>query len=385
VVATSQTSGRSATADIYISNSWNDSGYNAAHTGFEPNDPTLLDAVAPGPPSFLNAVWSDPTGAAVRTSVAIAKDIAYFGNDAGQVSAVDVRNGQPIWTVSEPSVVDSSPALAGSRVFFGINGSSGTGAAVVALNQADGSQAWSAPTSSAVESAPAVANGHVLVGSDDGTVYDLSQTNGTVVWTAHLPGAVTDSPAVDPAAGVVVVGDGSGEVTALSYRTGKVVWQVATGAAVTASPSIFNGTVYIGSGSNNVYALSEATGHQVWVTPTSGAVTSGAIYASFERPNYYAVGCQDGTVWLLGLGDGSVHRVTTVGGPVVGLAASVGWITVTSSNGQLWGLKRNAEPIWKVTAPAPYATAPTLVNGIVYTAGTDQTVTAYSVPGRPIP
>jgi WD40 repeat protein len=115
------------------------------------------------------------------------------------------------------------------------------------------------------------------------------------------------------------------------------------------------------------------------------------IYASrggghpFAAPKFYAVGSQDATVRLLDLSTGSVVVVTNVGGPVVGLTGSIGWLTVTSSNGQLWGLKRHAEPIWKISSAAPYATAATVLNGIVYTSGEDQTVTAWSVPGRSIP
>ena len=392
VVVTGKTSGSTGTVGIDVSNSWTEAGYNASQAGFEPYDPLLGRTPAPGPPNFLSPVWSDPTGAAVRTSMAVSKDVGYFGNDEGDVYAVNVQNGQPLWTVTESSGVDSSPALAGTRLFFGTEGGTGVTPAVVALDQATGTPLWTAPTSSAVESAPAVAPGHVFVGSDDGTVYALTQSTGAVIWTAKLPGAVKGSPSVDTAAGVVVVGDASGDITALSYKTGAVVWQVTTGGPVSASASIFNGIVYVGSGDDNVYALSETTGSQVWVTPTTGPVTAtGVIYAyngdghPYAPPTYYAVGSQDGTVRLLDLSDGLVNVVTVVGGPVVGLTGSVGWLTVTSSNGAMWGLKRHAEPIWKTVAAAPYATAATEVNGIVYTSGEDQTVTAWSIPGRSIP
>lgn len=381
LVVTGQDSGLSAAAKIDISNAWTGSGYDASHTAFEPNDPILLQTPSPGPPSFLNQLWSDPIGSAVRTSVAISKGTAYFGDDAGGITALMTRNGEPRWSVTESSPIDSSPAVKGSLVVFGTEG--GT---VTALDTSNGDQAWSTPTSSAVESSPAVTTGNVVVGSDDGTVYDLSPQTGAVKWAVKLAGAVTASPSVDPGRGLVVVGDASGTVTALSIAHGNVVWQTSTGGPVTAAASLYNGVAYVGSGDGDVYALSETTGQVHWMTPTTGAVTAGGVvYASISVPDYYVVGSQDGTVRLLGLTDGAVDAETGVGGPVVGLAASVGWITVSSSNGQLWGLKRLGEPNWELGAPAGFAAPATVVDGVVYTGSSNQTVSAYGIPGRTAP
>ena len=381
LTVTGQTSGRTTSASIDIANSWSGAGDDPGHTSFEPNDPVLLQTVAPGPPAFLDAVWSDPFGATVRTSPAVAKDVAYFGDSAGGVHAVNVRNGQSLWSVTESGGVDSSPAIDGTLVVFGTGNGS-----VTAVNQANGATTWSTPTSSAVASSPAVSNGSVYVGSADGTVYDLNATTGAVVWSTKMAGAVTDSPSVDPTAGVVVVGDSSGTVTGLSASTGSVLWTHVTGGPVTASASIYRGTAYIGSADGTVYAFADATGRVVWSVVTTGAVTAGgAIYQEAGTAQYYAAGSQDGTMRLFALATGTVAVVKNVGGPVVGLATSQGWMVVTCSNGQLWGLKRNAEAIWKMAAPAPFATSAAIVDGVVYVGGDSQTFTAYTVPGRAIP
>lgn len=381
LTVTGKTSGRSTSAVIDISNSWTGAGDDPGHTSFEPNDPVLLDTVAPGPPAFLDAVWSDPIGAPVRTSPAVAKDVAYFGDSAGGVHAVSVRNGQSLWTVTEPSGVDSSPAIDRTLVVFGTEGGS-----VTAVNQSNGATAWSTPTSSAVASSPAVSNGSVYIGSADGTVYDLNASTGALLWSTKVAGTVVDSPSVDPTSGVVVVGDSSGAVTGLSASTGAVLWSHGTGGPVTASASTYRGTAYVGSGDGTVYAFVDATGRVVWSTPTTAAVTAGgAIYQEAGTAQYYAAGSQDGTMRLFDLATGTITVVKNVGGPVVGLATSQGWMVVTSSNGQLWGLKRNAEAIWKMTAPLPFATSAVIVDGVVYVGGDSQTFTAYTVPGRAIP
>jgi hypothetical protein len=78
-------------------------------------------------------------------------------------------------------------------------------------------------------------------------------------------------------------------------------------------------------------------------------------------------------------------NVTPLGVGIAGLAASQGWIVATTSNDVVWGLKRYGEAIWRVSVNAGFASAPIVVNGVVYTAGLDQTVRAYTAPGNPIP
>ena len=67
------------------------------------------------------------------------------------------------------------------------------------------------------------------------------------------------------------------------------------------------------------------------------------------------------------------------------MATSDGWVTVTTGSGQIDGLKHNAEIVWQTSVGAAFVAAPTTLNGVVYTAGTDDTVRAYTVPGSPIP
>lgn len=374
-------SGKTASAPIDILNSWMGAGYSATHPSFEPNDVTLLETVAPGPPTFLAPAWSDPLAAGVRTSLAVADDIGYYADDAGDVTAVDVRNGQPVWTAHVASSIDSSPALTATQVILGTRDDS-----VVALDRNSGQPQWSTTTTSPVESAPALSGDQVLVGSDDGTVYSLNAATGAVSWSYHAGGSVLGSPAVDAASGIVVVGDTSGAVTALSCASGSVLWQVTTGGPVTATASIYSGVVYVGSADHTVYAFSEQTGAVTWQYQTSGQVTTGGIiYSQVGSPQSYAVGASDGSIYLLNLVTGGAQAVQNVGGPVAGLAGSKGWITVTTTDGQVWGLKRSAEPIWNTSTGAAMSAAATVLDGVIYVGGEDQTLTAYTVPGQPIP
>ena len=158
----------------------------------------------------MNQAWAYPSGSAINTSPSINDDVAYFGNDAGTLTALDVQNSEPLWTYSAGTAIDSSPAIGSGLVIFG------AGDAVDAVSQSTGALVWQTSTSSPVVSSPSVSGGLVYVGSNDGTLYALHTTDGSMAWKAPLAGAVTDSPSVDAASAEVVVGDASGAVTAFN-------------------------------------------------------------------------------------------------------------------------------------------------------------------------
>jgi outer membrane protein assembly factor BamB len=227
----------------------------------------------------------------------------------------------------------------------------------------------------------------VYVGSDNGTVYAMNEATGAVSWSATLAGAVTGSPSVDPAVGLVIVGDASGTVTALSTATGAVVWTHAAGGSIGGSVTIIGGRAYVGSTNQHVYALDEVTGQPVWTQTTGGSiVTNGAIYYTqfATAPSEYVVGASDGNLYYMSLSTGKVSKVVPIGGPIVGLSGAQGWIDASTSNGIVAGDKPG-NVAWKFKATAGYASAATPLNGIVYVTGLDQTIRAFTIPGRSIP
>jgi outer membrane protein assembly factor BamB len=380
LVATGVSSHRSSTAAINVSNQWKSSGEGSLHQGFEPNDLTWDQHIVGNHASFITQAWSYPSGAAIRTSPTVVDDVAYFGNDAGTMTALGVRNSQPNWTYSAGSAVDSSVAVISGLVIFGTIGGS-----VVALSSRTGQLVWQTSTSSAVESSPSTANGDVFVGSDDGTVYALNQTTGAIAWQTKLAGAVKGSPSVDPVTGEVAVGDSSGAITALSATTGATLWSVPTGGPVTATPTIDNGDVFVGSQSGTVLALNETTGASVWTFNAAGSVaTSGAFWTDGFHPDY-VVGDSHGDVYFLTLTTGAVQRLLTQEtSAVTGVTAAEDWAVVTFADGEIYGDKFGGELTW--VYQGSLASSPvTLQNGVSYVAGQDGAVRAFTVPGTQIP
>jgi outer membrane protein assembly factor BamB len=385
LLASGETSGRSSSAPIDVSNQWASDSYDSLHQGYEPDDTTWSLRIVGNKSSFLTQAWSypsggtDPAGAGIGAPPAVVDNVAYFGNNAGTVTALDVQNSSPIWTYSAGSMVDSSPAVASGLVVFGT-----TARDVDALSQSTGKLVWQTPTSSGVSSAPTEAGALVYVGSDNGTLYALDTASGSVVWHRKLQGAISDSPAVDPITNEVVVGDTSGKVTALDSATGKILWTVATGGPVTANPTICQGDVYVGSGSGTVFGLNESTGVKEWTFPASSAVTAGGAIATSNGVGTYVVGDSNGNVYLLNLTSGTVERHFTGPSALTGISTADTWIAMSFSDGSVWANKFSNEFAWRYQAPAA-TSEPVLVDGVVYVASENSSLYAFTVPGTPIP
>jgi outer membrane protein assembly factor BamB len=67
-------------------------------------------------------------------------------------SSLEAKTGKPLWTFTTRARVDSSPAIAGGRVFVGSNDGR-----VYGLDLASGKKVWEYEAASPVTSSPAVA------------------------------------------------------------------------------------------------------------------------------------------------------------------------------------------------------------------------------------
>jgi outer membrane protein assembly factor BamB len=100
----------------------------------------------------------------------------------------------------------SSPAIAGDRVFVGIDRN------LTALDRATGRVLWQAPTGRKVDSTPLVVGDVVYVGSDDRTFYAFDAATGRKVWSYATGGRVSSSPTSGE--GLILIGSDDGALYA---------------------------------------------------------------------------------------------------------------------------------------------------------------------------
>jgi outer membrane protein assembly factor BamB len=304
-----------------------------------------------------------PDAGGLSTVPIVVGGIAYVATASGQVHAVDVETGEPVWA-SEATDFNIGPfgvAVDDDHV-YSLDG--GTG--VLALDRESGEEVWStdvtATDSTGIDIQPIVVDGLVLVssvpvslhgiyaGGDRGTVYALDADTGDVVWTFDtVPEDLWGNPEVNS-------GGGAWYPPAVDLDRGVVYVGVANPAPFPGTPEHPNGTSRPGDNlyTDSVVALDLHTGELRWyhqVTP----------HDIFDRDQIHTLIADDGGV------------VVSAGksGVIVGVDADDGkpmWRTEVGlhQNDDLESLDGPTE-----VAPGTYGgilTPPAYADGVVYTA-----------------
>ncbi len=99
-------------------------------------------------------------------SAAVTKDLIIIGGRDKMVHALSQEKGEPQWTFTAKSRIESSPVIVGKRVFFGT-----TRGVFITLDITNGEQLWKFETGSSIVASPSVANGKIYIGTEDGVLY----------------------------------------------------------------------------------------------------------------------------------------------------------------------------------------------------------------------
>lgn len=165
----------------------------------------------------------------------------------------------------------------------------------------------------------AVVNGTVYTCTTYGLMFAYSRKTGQPLWQNNIGGLDNySSPAV--ANGIVYVGTDT--MYALNTKSGKVIWTYKPGGYI-GSPVVDNGVLYFGSYDSKVYALDAATGKLLWSynanSPIIGspAVANGMVFAA-EDASVIALNATSGAEqWTFKVGSNTptvVNGIVYMGG-----------------------------------------------------------------------
>jgi eukaryotic-like serine/threonine-protein kinase len=152
-------------------------------------------------------MFSISSGAYTGASPALRGTAAYYGTFNNEVLMVDLTNRDIAWRYQHPErkfPFYSSAAVTAARVVVG-----GRDKLVHGLTPA-GKIAWTFATRARVESSPAIAGGRVYVGSNDGRFYVLNVNTGEKIWEFNAGSPLSASPAIGR--GRVVIGSQDGRL-----------------------------------------------------------------------------------------------------------------------------------------------------------------------------
>ena len=178
-----------------------------------------------------------------------------FGNDKGNVYAIDNNSGDIIWQINLGDEIYISDAENDS-VFI----SSGKKCYAVDINS--GNEIWSFEKNGIITSRPYVYEDVVYFGSWDNFVYALNSANGDLNWKYETGWGVETTPCISD--DLVFVGSHDNNFYALNKEKGSIVWFFTCKAAIHSNPVVYGDYVFFGCDDGRFYALNKTSGESVW-------------------------------------------------------------------------------------------------------------------------
>jgi outer membrane protein assembly factor BamB len=331
--------------------------------------------------------WSVDLGTPTRSVPVIVDDVIYIGGHF-RVIALDARAGQILWEVTTTGPVHTSLAVAGDRLFIGLQDWR-----VLALDRGTGKTLWEFTMQGPVSGSASVSKGTAYIGSTDGFLYALDAATGELLWKFKTQDQALSPPAIDD--GTLFLSSADGSLYAMNARTGQSWLRFRTPERLHDSPVVTNGLVYFPSG-GRVFAVAadayEVPGRyhltlvwaQFWLwkfpvprppgqpgskwrfspQPSTGwivsspAVAPEAFYVGDTNGYFYARDALKGEALWQFKASGAVMASPVIVGPRVYFGAIDGFLyTLDRSNGQL---------LWKVAFDEPIHASPVFAGGRLY-------------------
>ncbi|MEP5732386.1 MAG: PQQ-binding-like beta-propeller repeat protein [Sulfitobacter sp.] len=153
----------------------------------------------------------------VTSAPVVSGNTLFVGNQSGRLAALNIGNGQRVWTSATGAIAPVWPA--GGSVFVLSDKNE-----LLRLDAADGSRIWGTPLANFVKKrpkqqsevvahhGPVVAGGRVLVASNDGLLRSFDPVSGALTGTVEIPSGATTAPVV--AGGTLYVVSRKGQLLA---------------------------------------------------------------------------------------------------------------------------------------------------------------------------
>ena len=300
-------------------------------------------ALALPPETAPQAAWKYIAGAPIVSPPAVSGDRVYLTDEAGNLTALDLRTGGVLWQYDSRLPAGVTPAVADGLVFVVFRPG-----LVSALDADTGEVVWSKRLRTASLPSPTIADGRLYVAeSDKNRVLALDAANGETLWEYRLgdwtiaPPAVIDGKVIATAndAKVHIIDAETGR-RRMIYDAGRSRW-VSGGPIATADLlhfSSFNGRIWGIDYQGHRYPLERQilyfkTLMWLWGFTAQGPVQQGLVWSSWSADDQPYQPALSGTTLV----------VADAVGPVTALDSSDGTI--------LWEIDVGAD----ITAPATTA------------------------------
>jgi outer membrane protein assembly factor BamB len=184
-------------------------------------------------------IWETHTRVPTRSSPALINNLFIFGNDNGEIIALNNSTGDSVYAQNIGGHFFSGLTISENIIYAGNDNGN-----VYALNAEDGKIIWQFDTGSRIKMEPAVDEQNIYIGNLSGNFYSFNKITGSESWRTDFKGILNVTPLVTE--NLIVLPNVLFAVHLLDKHTGEVLNSVPLDGRAKLSPVIHKNILFIG-------------------------------------------------------------------------------------------------------------------------------------------
>jgi eukaryotic-like serine/threonine-protein kinase len=191
--------------------------------------------------------WKYESKEFIHSSPALYNDIVLFGNDKGEIIAVNSTKGKLIYKKKI-----SEPFFCGACIDSGIAFIGNDDGKLYAIEIKSGNIKWEFKTGARITMVPAVRDDEIIIGNLNGDLYKINKSDGKEIWKTSTGGLLNATPLISE--NFILLPDNNKKFYFVDYQTGKINKTYELDGRVKLSPVIADSTLFIGYENGNICA-----------------------------------------------------------------------------------------------------------------------------------
>ena len=184
-------------------------------------------------------VWETHTRVPTRSSPALKNNLLIFGNDKGEIIALDSETGDSVYAKNIGGVFFSGLTISDSLIFVGNNNGN-----LYALKVSNGEIIWQFDSGARILMNPAVDQKNVYIGNLKGILYSINKTDGMQNWNIKFTGLLDATPLITE--NIIILPDIIFALHLIDKEDGRVIKSISLEGRAKLTPVIHNKTLFIG-------------------------------------------------------------------------------------------------------------------------------------------
>ncbi len=184
-------------------------------------------------------IWETHTRVPTRSSPALVNDLFIFGNDDGEIIALNSSSGDSVYVQKIGGHFFSGLTISENVVYAGNDNGF-----VYALNSEDGGIIWQFDTGARIKMEPSVDDQNIYIGNLNGSFFSINKLTGKVNWRREFRGILNTTPLVTE--NNIILPNVLFEIHFLDKQSGNLLKSIPLDGRAKLSPVIHRNILFIG-------------------------------------------------------------------------------------------------------------------------------------------